>query len=194
MHDIEPFFKWRDLYVASDDQRSPFYERTYSEFEFSQKVYNYYIHPQWDSFGSQTLYMKLLFVDYEIGYCIMELIGEWNDCLYNDIMYLKRDIIEVLQKEGINTFILLCEQVLNFHASEDDYYAEWYEEVSENSGWICCLNMHPHVMSEFEAIGLQYYLHFGPNYNDVIWQNKKPHQVKYMIEQIQQQSTKQLRY
>ena len=76
MHDIEPYHEWRNLYVASDDEKSPFYGSSYSEFQFSQKIYNFYIHPQWDPIGSPTLYVKLLFIDYERSYCIIELIGE----------------------------------------------------------------------------------------------------------------------
>ncbi|GEM_PF-6994448 len=26
--------------------------------------------------------------------------GEWNDCLYNDIMHLKRNVIESLEDQG----------------------------------------------------------------------------------------------
>lgn len=48
MHDIEPWWGWRDEYVAEKDSRSPFYGRTYDEFTFTNKVYNYFIHPQWD--------------------------------------------------------------------------------------------------------------------------------------------------
>ena len=59
MHEIEPFYNWRHIYIAEEDPKSPFYKRTYSEFEYSQTVYNYYIHPQWDDFGSKTLYIKI---------------------------------------------------------------------------------------------------------------------------------------
>src|SRR5690606_9452360 len=103
---IEPYYSWRDNYVASDDKRSPFYRRIYSEFEFTDSVYNYLIHPQWDNFGSSTLFLKILYSDYDEGFTIIELIGEWNDALHNDIMILKRDIIEHLITEGINKFIL----------------------------------------------------------------------------------------
>ena len=137
MHDIEPYYHWRHLYTAEADPRSIFYGRTYSEFEFSQTVYNYYIHPQWDNINSTTLFIKLLFTDYDDGYCIIELFGEWNDCLYNDIMFLKRDIIEILMQEGINKFILIGENVLNFHYSDDCYYEEWFEDVED--GWIAAL-------------------------------------------------------
>src|SRR3954471_2860278 len=81
MHAIEPFYNWRHLYIAEEDERSPFYGREYSEFEFTNQVYNFLIHPQWDEFGSPTLYMKILYADYELKACIIELLGEWNDAL-----------------------------------------------------------------------------------------------------------------
>ena len=65
MHDIEPHFRWRDLYIASEDVQSPFFGRKYSEFHYTHKLYNFYLHPQWDAFGSSTLYGKLLFADYD---------------------------------------------------------------------------------------------------------------------------------
>jgi hypothetical protein len=141
MHEIEPFFNWRHIYIAEEDKRSPFYGRTYSEFEFSQTVYNYFIHPQWDDFGSRTLYLKIIYVDYELQFAIIEFIGEWNDAIENDIMELKREIIDLLEKEGIYKFILIAENVLNFHSSDKEYYQEWFEEVTDENGWIVALNM-----------------------------------------------------
>ncbi len=58
MHDIEPYYNWRHIYVASEDPQSPFYGREYSEFEFENTIYNYMLHPQWDNIGSETLYIK----------------------------------------------------------------------------------------------------------------------------------------
>ena len=115
MHTIEPYFNWRHLYMAEEDIQSPFYGRSYSEFEFSQTVYNYYIHPQWDDFGSRTLYMKILFVDYEQKFAIIELLGEWNDAIENDIMTLRRDVTDILYAKGINKFILIGEIGLDFY-------------------------------------------------------------------------------
>ena len=60
MHAIEPYFNWRDFYISSEDSRSPFFGREYSEFHFVDQVYNYVIHPQWDNFGSSTLFLKIL--------------------------------------------------------------------------------------------------------------------------------------
>ena len=96
MQDIEPYYNWRHLYTAEDDPQSPFYRRVYSEFEFINTVYNYYIHPQWDEFGSRTLYMKILFADYDQNFVIIELLGEWNDAIENDIMTLRRDITDLM--------------------------------------------------------------------------------------------------
>src|SRR4051812_3659777 len=122
MHAIEPHFNWRHLYTAEEDERSPFYGREYSEFEFSNRIYNFVLHPQWDDMGSPTLFIKILFVDYDERYAIIELIGEWNDAINNDIMFLKRDIIDQLLLHKINKFILIGENVLNFHYSDDSYY------------------------------------------------------------------------
>jgi hypothetical protein len=180
MHDIEPFFAWRNLYVASEDSRSPFYCREYSEFEFTHAVYNYLIHPQWDEMGSPTLFLKILYADYEERYCIIELIGEWNDCLHNDIMYLKRNIIEPLMDEGINRFLLVGENVLNFHFSDDCYYQEWFDELDD--GWIVAINFRDFVIKEFESGNLDYYIAFGKHFTDLNWRKYLPNQLFNVIE------------
>jgi hypothetical protein len=141
MHEIEPYYNWRHLYTAEEDERSPFFGREHSEFEFSQTVYNYYIHPQWDDFGSRTMYLKLLFTDYDLDFAIIELIGEWNDAIENDIMTLKRDVIDHMLQEGIRKFILIGENVLNFHSSDGEYYEEWHEDVADDGGWIVMIDL-----------------------------------------------------
>lgn len=182
MHDIEPHFNWLHLYSACEDSRSPFFEREYSEFVFEHSVYNYLIHPQWDDFGSQTLYLKILFVDYEDRFAIIEMLGEWNDALYNDIMVLKREVIEMLEDEGINKFILIGENVLNFHASDDSYYEEWFQEVEE--GWIAMVNFRDHVIEEFRRAHIDYYLNFGGELDHVTWRKLAPRQLFSMVESI----------
>jgi len=158
MQDIEPFYNWRHLYVAEEDEKSPFYGRVYSEFEFSQTVYNYYIHPQWDEFGSRTLYMKILFVDYEQGYACIELIGEWNDAIENDIMTLRRDITDKMFSKGITKFVLIAENVLNFHSSDDSYYEEWNEQVADEGGWVVVLNLPEQSQYDFKRSRLTNYV------------------------------------
>ena len=158
MQDIEPFYNWRYIYVAEDDKRSPFFGSVYSEFEFTHTIYNYYIHPQWDEFGSRTLYLKILMAYYDEQYAIIELIGEWNDAIENDIMQLKRDVIDHLITNGIYKFILIAENVLNFHSSEKDYYEEWYEEVADENGWTVILNMPIQTQYDFKKLKLNRYL------------------------------------
>lgn len=175
MHDIEPYWRWRDYYTSEEDERSPFFGKNYSEFEYSERIYNYYIHPQWDFFGAPTLYLKVLFADYRRQYAIIEFIGEWNDCITNDIMYLKRDIIDVFQENGINKFVLIGENVLNFHASDNCYYEEWAAEVTDSGGWIMAINFRPHVTEEMLQAELQYHIYLGEHLNHIPWRKFQPH-------------------
>jgi len=184
MHEIEPYYQWRDYYIASEDKLSPFYNRQYSEFEFKDKIYNFYIHPQWDNFGSSTLYCKLIFTDYENQFCIIELIGEWNDAVHNDIMEFKRAVAEPLIDKGIVKFILIGENVLNFHASDDLYYEEWYEELKDEGGWIALLNFREHITEELRKYKLHYYLHTGDLYNQLQWRKFKPFDLQVFVENL----------
>ena len=184
MHDIEPFYHWRDNYIASEDERSPFFGRTYDEFHFTQTIYNYYIHPQWDGFGSPTLYTKILFADYDEGFAVLEMMGEWNDCLQNDIMYLKRDVADWMIKTGIYKFILICENVLNFHASDDCYYEEWAEDVREHDGWVCLLNLWKHVEEEMRENHLHPFIHFGKYFNQLNWRVQDPNQLFLAVDTL----------
>lgn len=182
MHDIEPYYSWRHLYIASEDRFSPFYGREYSEFEFSHTIYNYFIHPQWDEIGSPTLYIKILYANYDSGFAILEMIGEWNDTINNDIMYLKRNIADVLIDKGITRFILIGENIFNFHSSEDDYYQEWFEDIEE--GWIVALNFRDHVIREFKSANLDYYLAFGGKFDHFNWRGFDPNQLFKVIDSL----------
>lgn len=175
MHAIEPHFDWRNLYIASEDYRSPFFEREYSEFEFTNKVYNFLLHPQWDDFGSETLFIKIIYADYEQGFAFIEMIGEWNDCIENDIMNLKLDVIDLMIGEGIDKFILIGENVLNFHSSDDLYYEEWFDELDD--GWIVFLNFHQHIMEEFEAANIDNFVLLGEDFEIDNWRTFKPEQL-----------------
>lgn len=183
VHDIEPHFAWLGFYSACEDPRSPFFEREYSEFYFEHTVYNYLIHPQWDHFGSNTLYLKVLFADYQDGYAILEFIGEWNDALYNDIMTLKREVLEILMEEGIRRFVIIGENVLNFHSSDDSYYEEWFQDV-DLAGWIALVNFRDHVMDEMRSAGIDYYLNFGGELDDIEWRKMGPRELYGKVESL----------
>ena len=182
MHQIEPYYQWRDYYIAEKDEQSPFFAREYDEFNFTHSIYNYVIHPQWDEIGSDTLFIKILFVDYSDGFAIIELFGEWNDCINNDVMFLKRDILDSMLDNGINKFIFIVENVLNFHFEMDDYYAELFEDVED--GWASMLNLQPHGEQEFQLHNIQYYLNFGEQLNDINWRLMKPFDLYQAIERI----------
>lgn len=189
MHTLEPYYNWRGLYIASEDPDSPFFEREYSEFEYSELLYNHYIHPQWDSFGSQTLFLKVLYCSYADGFAIIEFIGEWNDLLYNDVMFLKREVIEVMQQSGIHKFVLIGENVLNFHHSDDSYYEEWFDEVMDQDGWIAMVNFREHVTRELELSGIDRFLVMGGKLQSFKWRTLNPDQ---LYEQVEQQVMKRL--
>lgn len=184
MHSIEPHWNWRVLYTAENDIQSPFYGREYSEFEFQDSIYNHVIHPQWDNIESQTLFLKILFADYDKNFAVIEFIGEWNDTLYNDIMFLKRNIIDTLVDAGIIHFILIGENVLNFHYSDDSYYEEWFDDIEE--GWIALLNFREHVLYEFKDANIDNYFLLGGELNDQAWRTNTPEQLFAKIDGLVQ--------
>lgn len=185
MHKIEPYWKWRDYYNASKDENSPFFGKIHSEFEFTDKIYNYVIHPQWDSFGSETLYIKQLYANYKKNVVIIEFIGEWNDCLNNDIMFFKRDFIDLLINCNIFKFILIGENILEFFADSSDYYEEWKQDITENDGYIMAINFKEHVIAEMESVHLHHYIDFvGVDGDEAInWRQYKPNHLIEFIEQ-----------
>lgn len=186
MHTLEPFYNWRHIYIAEEDAKSPFYGRTYSEFEFSQTVYNFYIHPQWDDFGSRTLYQKIIYVDYELHFAIIEMIGEWNDAIENDIMELKREVIDKMMEQQIFKFILITENVLNFHSGDKEYYEEWFEQVTDENGWIVALNMTEASQYDFKRKKLHYLIELMQMDN---WRIFKPY---HLFKKIDDQITNRL--
>jgi hypothetical protein len=181
MQNIEPYDNWQYLYTSENDERSPFYGREYSEFAFTQTVYNYYLHPLWDEFGSATLYLKVLMVDYQEQYAIIELIGEWNDAIENDVMRLKRDVVDEFLLQGITKFILITENVLNFHSSDDSYYEEWFEDVRDSGGWIVCLNMPEQTQYDFVKARLNNYVELMQLPS---WRTMKPDVLFNLIDNI----------
>ncbi len=178
MHDIEPYSNWRHVYTSEHDANSPFYERTYNEFEYTQTVYNYYIHPQWDYIESPNLYLKLLMVDYEEHYAIIELIGEWNDAIDNDIMTLRREVTDKLYQAGITQYILITENILNFHSSDDSYYEDWIEQLFDDSGWVTLLNLPIQSQHDFKQAKLHHYIEMLEVHN---WRTYKPFHLYKLI-------------
>jgi hypothetical protein len=141
-----------------------------------------YIHSGMIS-ASRTMYLKVLLADYDEKYAVIELIGEWNDAIENDIMELKREVTDVFFQQGITKFILITENVLNFHSGDKDYYQEWFEEVTDEAGWIVVLNMPEQTQYDFKRAKLHRYLELMEIEN---WRTYKPfHLFKKIDEQMQ---------
>jgi hypothetical protein len=181
MHELEPFYRWLAYYDPSTDPNSPFEGKEYNYDVYSETVYGYYLAPGWDYIGSETLYMKILYADYEEGYVVFEFIGEWNDALHNDIMHLKRNIVEHFERYDINKFILIGENVLNFHGSDDSYYEEWFEEVED--GWIAMVGFRDFVLDEMKNFNIDSYVNFGGTLQIDNWRTLAPKVFYQLVEQ-----------
>ena len=179
MHLIEPFYNWRNLYTSYEDKASPFYGKEYNECTYTNTIYNQYIHPQWDDIGSPTLFIKILYCNYEYGYAVIEMFGEWNDCLNNDIMLFKRNVIDLLAYAGINKYILIMENILNFHASDDLYYEEWFDDNGE--GWIALINARQHVVEEFRKEQIDQFFIYD-SLKEIPWRALHPLQLCKLID------------
>jgi len=172
MHEIEPFYRWIPYYDPSVDPNSPFEGKEYDYNTYSETIYGYYLAPGWDFMGSETLYMKILYANYQLGYVVFEFIGEWNDAINNDIMHLKRNIVEHFQLYKINKFILIGENVLNFHGSDDCYYEEWFEDVED--GWIAMVGFRDFVLDEMKNYNIDSYVNSGGTLQIDNWRTMKP--------------------
>ena len=172
MHEIEPFYNWLKYYNVADDAHSPYFGKEYNYELYTDAIYNYYIDPAWDFMGSETLYIKIQWADYEKGYVVMEFLGEWNDAINNDIMHLKRNIVDHFTPLGVNKYILIGENVLNFHGSDDCYYEEWFEDVED--GWIAGIGFRDFVQHEMKIFNLDAYINMGGQLDVQNWRTLKP--------------------
>ena len=150
-------------------------EKKWSKIRLQHDGYEGYIDNKQYEEISETLFIKIIFADYEQGFTVIEMIGEWNDCIENDIMNLKLEVIELLMGEGIDKFIVIGENVLNFHSSDDLYYEEWFDELED--GWIVFLNFHQHVLEEFEDANIDNYVLIGEDFEMDNWRTYKPIQL-----------------
>jgi hypothetical protein len=95
-------------------------------------------------------------------------------------MELKREVLEKFMEEGIYKFILVAENVLNFHSDQGDYYEELYEEVSDENGWVVCLNMPVQTQYDFKGAHLNRYIELMDLFN---WRTYKPFHLFKKIDQ-----------
>src|SRR3546814_7396657 len=98
-------------------------------------------------------------------------------------MFLKRYVIEWIMEHGVDKFILIGENILNFHVSDDCYYEEWFQEVDE--GWIAGINFREHVVSEFRSQNIDYYINFGGELDALSWRTLQPHRSEEHTSELQ---------
>ncbi len=99
-------------------------------------------------------------------------------------MQLKRNIIDVMLQEGIQRFILIGENVFNFHGSDDSYYEEWFEDVED--GWIAAICFQDFVLDEMKKFNLDYYINFGGSLESVNWRTQEPRMLYQQISNLVQ--------
>lgn len=182
MHQIEPYAGWLKYYDSSTDDLSPFHGKEYNYELYSETIYGYYIDPAWDFMESETMYMKVLYANYDTKQVVIELIGEWNDAINNDIMLFKRNIVEHFHFQDINKFILIGEHVFNFHGSDDSYYEEWFEDVED--GWIAAVNFKDFVEDEMRKYNIDMYVNMGGSLMINNWRTMNPSAFCMLVNQL----------
>lgn len=180
LHNVEPFYGWLGLYNHEEDERSPFHGVEHNLFEYDRYIYTFPAHPTWDTIESESLLVKILFVDYERGYAIIELLGEWNDLQYNDFKLLCEGCLSYLVDQGINRFALICENVFNVYLGPDDYYEAFQDELED--GWLCLLRARAGVKQEFCHFGLDQYVFFSEELDAIKWRKLRPWQLYDLLQ------------
>lgn len=178
---IEPFYGWLHLYSHESDTRSPFHHIEHNLFEYDRHIYTFNAHPLWDTIDSESILLKILYADYQVGYAIIELLGEWNDLFENDFKLMCENCLTYLLDEGINKFIFICENVFNVFLERDDYYEAFSEELSDE-GWMCLLKARPNVLADFNDYNIGRYFYWNSQFDTLQWRKLQPWQLFDLIE------------
>lgn len=179
LHDFEPFFGWLAMYNHEMDERSPFHEVEHNQFYYDRSVNQIPAHPLWDDFGSESLLIKIQFVDYQEGYAIIEFFGEWNDIYDNDFKLLCENVLSFLLDFEVNKFIFIVENVFHAYMGADDYYQALEEELGD--GWISLLKTRREVKEDMQEYGIDQYFYFNPNLDQLAWRKLKPFQIYSLV-------------
>lgn len=87
-------------------------------------------------------------------------------------MHLKRNVLDLMVGEGINKFILIGENILNFHGSDDSYYEEWFDDVED--GWIAAVSFPEFVRDEMMKYKIDMYVNMGGTLEIAQWRTLRP--------------------
>jgi hypothetical protein len=185
MFNVEPWYGWLHLYDPEQDENSPFFGVEHNLFEFDRSIYDMPAHPLWEDFESENLLLKILFADYDKGYCIIELIGEWNDLQFNDFRLMRDNCLQFLYDGGINKFILICENVFSAFLEMEDYYEAFTEDLLPD-GFLHLLKARPEVKEEFARYGISGFVSWSEEVDQLNWRKLHPEQILRLVEDTHQ--------
>lgn len=186
---IQPFYHWREYYDPELDRKSPFHYPRYQDTMQFSVSYNQVIHPEWEDIGSEGLFMKVLFADYYEGCAILEGMGDWNDCTDIDIKSILENLIHPLFQEGVSRFLLIGENILNFHGDYPDYYEEIRDLLEDDGGYFMLLNLRQHVIEEMKSHEVNHFTWMGEQMQLVNWRTMQP---LHVVAAAEEKITKQL--
>jgi hypothetical protein len=86
--------------------------------------------------------------------------------------------------QGITKFILIGENVLNFHTSDDEYYSEWFDELNDLDGWVALVNFRTHVLEDLQSANIDQYFLLGGKLNSMPWRTYEPEGVFTNVEEM----------
>lgn len=176
---IEPFSGWLHIYDPAQDRRSPFYGVEHNQFFFDRYIYTYQAHPLWEYIESESLLVKLLYVNYRRGFAVIELLGEWNDLFQNDFKLLCEHCLYPLMKKGVNRFALITENVFQLYLQSDEYYRDLQDRLED--GWVALVNARPNVVDELRRLDLLDCFHLLTDSREVRWRKQKPWELYYQV-------------
>lgn len=84
--------------------------------------------------------------------------------------------------EGISKFILIGENIFNFHGSDDSYYEAWFEELEE--GWIAALNFPEFIIDEMKRYQLHHYINLNESLYIEKWRTYQPLVLCNLVEKM----------
>ena len=186
MHALEPYYAWRNHYVASQDPKVRFTTGCTTSLPTTSRS---------TTISSTRSGMSLEAKRSTRKSCTRITTRDTPSGIHRRVERLpvqrhhalKREVIDPLMAGGVTKFVLIGENVLNFHHSDDAYYEEWFDEVVEDDGWIALLNFREHVLADMQAIDLDSYFVLGGELNELGWRTFTPEQLCRRIDDCVEQ-------
>ena len=132
------------------------------------------------SFNDLIYMLGMTFFCVGLAHLGADYIGPWITEILENMA--NKTAARLMVSFGIDKFILIGENVLNFHASDECYYEEWFDDVDD--GWIAMVNFHDHVIKEFSNANLDHYFVMGGQLEELEWRTFRPLQFCQKVESL----------